>query len=223
MGVDVDAAHGGVMKRGVPSGAQPDKERNDDGEPGLNSADLNEITDFDAELEDKSETSAVSGRGRRPVRLALTVGVAASVVGMALAGWFGFDAYHARQADQQRDLFLQVARQGALNLTTISYTQIYDDVERILESATGEFYDDFDQRAAPFIEVMKQSQAATEGTITEAAVESEEHDHAQVLVAVSVKTSNGGVVEDAPRLWRMRIGVQKVDDGTKVAEVRFVP
>ena len=46
---------------------------------------------------------------------------------------------------------------------------------------------------------------------------------AQVLVAVTVKTSNAGAPDQAPRAWRMRITVQKVGDEAKVANVEFVP
>jgi Mce-associated membrane protein len=54
-------------------------------------------------------------------------------------------------------------------------------------------------------------------------VESESADEAQVLVAVSVKTSNSGAPEQEPRFWRMRITVHKTDDGVKVSNVAFVP
>ena len=52
---------------------------------------------------------------------------------------------------------------------------------------------------------------------------SESENGAEVLVAVTVKTSNAGVPEQAPRAWRMRITVEKVGDQAKVSNVRFVP
>jgi Mce-associated membrane protein len=116
-----------------------------------------------------------------------------------------------------------VGRQGALNLTTISYTEADADVARILDSATGTFHDDFQKRSQPFIEVVKQAQSKTEGTVTAAGLESVKGDSAQVLVAVSVKTTNAGAPEPQPHAWRMRIDVQKVDDGVKVSNVGFVP
>ena len=51
-------------------------------------------------------------------------------------------------------LFVQVARQGALNLTTIDCQSADADVQRILDSATGTFYDDFSKRSQPFIDVV---------------------------------------------------------------------
>ena len=122
-------------------------------------------------------------------------------------------------------MFLQVGRQGALNLTTIDHQQADADVQRILDSATGTFDDDFQRRAQPFIDVVRQAQSKSVGTISEAGLESESEsgDEAQVLVAVTVKTSNAGAPEQEPRAWRMRISVQKVGDEAKVANVEFVP
>ena len=173
--------------------------------------------------DDPPEPAAKAATDTRGVRWALIVGSALLIAVAALAGWFGFRAYQSHQAQEQRNLFLEVGRQGALNLTTIDYADADADVKRILDSATGEFYDDFQQRSQPFVEVIRQAQAQTEGDVTEAGLESSDDDHAQVLVAVSVKTSHAGVPEESPRLWRMRVTVQKTDAGTKVSNVQFVP
>lgn len=150
-------------------------------------------------------------------------GLAMVVVLAGLVGWLGFRVYQSHQAQAQRSQFLQVARQGALNLTTIDWQHAEADVHRILDGATGEFYDDFAKRSQPFIEVLKKAQAKTVGTITEAGLESQTADSAQALVAVSVQTSNAGEAEQVPRAWRMRIDVQKVGDQVKVSNVGFVP
>ena len=67
------------------------------------------------------------------------------------------------------------------------------------------------------------AKSTTVGTITEAGLESETAGTAQVLVAVTVKTSNAGAPEQDPQAWRMRISVQKVGDQAKVSNVEFVP
>jgi Mce-associated membrane protein len=157
------------------------------------------------------------------LRLATIVGLVLVVALAGLTGWLGFRTYQSHQADQERNLFLQVGRQGALNLTTIDWQQADANVQRILDSATGTFYDDFQKRAGPFVEVVKQAQSKSVGTIAEAGLESESDNGAQVLVAVQVKTSNAGAPEQAPRAWRMRISVQKVGDEAKVSNVEFVP
>jgi Mce-associated membrane protein len=139
-----------------------------------------------------------------------------------LAGWLGYRAYERHEAQTQRDLFVQTARQGAVNLTTINYTEADADVQRILDLATGAFRDDFEQRSKPFIEVVKAAQSKSEGTVTDAGLESQQGDSAQVLVAVAVKSRTAGG-EEAPREWRMRIEVRSVGDDAKVSNVVFVP
>lgn len=156
------------------------------------------------------------------VRLATILGLVTVVALAGLCGWLGFRAYEARKAADERNLFLQVGRQAALNLTTIDFEHADEDVQRVLDSSTGTFFDDFQARAQPFKEVVKQAKSKSVGTIEEAGVQSETADGAEVLVAVTVKTSNAGAAEQEPRAWRMRITVQKVGDEAKVANVRFV-
>jgi len=54
-------------------------------------------------------------------------------------------------------------------LTTIDYNEADADVQRILNSTTGSFYDDFSKRSQPFVDVVKQARSKSEGTVTEAA------------------------------------------------------
>jgi Mce-associated membrane protein len=154
---------------------------------------------------------------------AMLLGLAVVVALAGLVGWFGLRVNHSHQAQAQRNLFLQVARQGALNLTTIDWQHADADVHRILDGATGEFYNDFAKRSQPFIEVLKQAKAKTVGTITEAGLESETNDSGRALVILSVQTSNNGEAEQVPKEWRMRIDVQKIGDQVKVSNVGFVP
>ncbi|MEB3071664.1 tetratricopeptide repeat protein [[Mycobacterium] vasticus] len=166
------------------------------------------------------------GRARRrlsPLALAVLLGIGVAVGVGCLAGWSGLQAYQARQTERQHEVFLQVARQGALNLTTIDWEQADADVERILNGATGTFHDDFSSRVGPFLEVVKHAQSKSVGTITGAGLESETADEAQALVAVNVTTDMAGVSTSEPRAWRMRIAVQKVGDEIKVSNVQFVP
>lgn len=156
---------------------------------------------------------------RPTIRFALIVVFALS----ALVGWLGFRSYQTHQAQVQRNQFLQVARQGALNLTTIDWRRADTDVQRILDGATGQLHDDFAKRSKPFIDVVKQAKATTVGTLSSAGLESETADTAQVLVAMTVQTSDAAASDQAPRAWRMRIFVQKTDGQIKVSNVEFVP
>jgi Mce-associated membrane protein len=186
--------------------------------------DISEEAEGDADDEVADYDEAASAKPPMShVRLATIVGLVLVVALAGLTGWLGFRTYQSHQAEEQRNLFLQVGRQGALNLTTIDWQQADANVQRILDSATGTFYDDFQKRSQPFVEVVKQAQSKSVGTISEAGLESESDNGAQVLVAVQVKTSNAGAPEQAPRSWRMRISVEKVGDEAKVSNVEFVP
>ena len=185
------------------------------------------------EIEDGASEPAADDADSRPIPQskkrapalwrAMLFGLAVVTALAVLVGWLGFRVHQSQQAQAERSRFVEVARQGALNLTTIDWQHADADVHRILDGATGEFYDDFAHRSQPFIDVVKQAKAKTVGTVTEAGLESETIASAQALVAVSVQTSNAGESEQVPRLWRMRITVQKVGDQVKVSNVGFVP
>lgn len=109
-----------------------------------------------------------------------------------------------------------------MNLTTIDWQHADADVQRLLDSATGKFYDQFSQRKQPFIDVVKKAQSKSVGTITEAGLASNSDDKAEALVAVSIKEFNLGATDQAPREWRMRISMEKAGGQVKVSNVSFV-
>ena len=195
-----------------------------EGEPSeeLLESDATEADAIDSVGQDSGDESAPAKTAMSHVRLATILGLVAVVALAGLCGWLGFRTYQSHKAAEERSLFLQVGRQAALNLTTIDFEHADEDVQRVLDSSTGTFYDDFNARAQPFKEVVKQAKSKSVGTIAEAGIESETADGADVLVAVTVRTSNAGAAEQEPRAWRMRITVQRVGDEAKVANVRFV-
>ena len=177
--------------------------------------------DYDVETKPEAEKAE---KETSVVKLAAIAGLVLVLALGGLTGWLGYRAYESRQAEDLRNLFLQVGRQGALNLTTINHETAEADVQRVLDSSTGTFYDDFQKRAQPFIEVVKQAQSKSEGNIAEAGLEASDANEGQVLVAVTVNTTNAGAPEQQPRSWRMRITVQKTGDNeAKVSNVEFVP
>jgi Mce-associated membrane protein len=186
--------------------------------------------DFDAEEADDAEGDADRVTKKRvpawvsriPKPIAVVVAIIVALLG--LGGWLGFRLHQDDQVRAQRNLYVQVARQTAINLTTINYTEVDADIKRVLDSSIGDFHDEFQNRSQPFVEVVKKVQSKTEGTIAEAGLLSYTKDQAQVLVAISVKTSMAAAPPDQePRRWRMRLTVDKNGDSAKVSKVEFVP
>ncbi|OBI73190.1 mammalian cell entry protein [Mycolicibacterium fortuitum] len=174
----------------------------------------------------KVDVDAIGDKPTKPKSVRKVAGVIGLVLVVSLsgvAGWLTIRTHRLIHAADRQNQIIEAARQGALNLTTIDWQRADADVQRILDSATGEFYDDFSKRSAPFIKVVKEVKSTSTGSITDAGLESESGDAAQVLVAVAVKTSNAGAPEQEPREWRMRVSVQKVGDVMKVSNVEFVP
>lgn len=180
-------------------------------------------TDEVEDSQEPVEETALAKEPVSPVKLATLIGVVVVLVLAGTVGWLGYRAMDSHKTAEQRSVFLQVGRQAALNLTTIDAATVDADVQRILDSATDSFYDDFSARTQPFVDVVRQAQSKSVGEVTSAGLESEDATGAQVLVAITVRTSNAGAPEQEPRAWRMRISVKQVGEETKVSNVEFVP
>lgn len=157
--------------------------------------------------------------------LSLGLIVLVTVIGVliGLTAWFAHQAQQARGIQRQRVVLVESGRQAAVNLTTIDSAHVDSDIQRIIHSSTGSFHDEFEKNSAGFVEVVKNAQANSVGTVTEAGIETLSGDTAQILVTVTVKTTNAGVPDQSPRRWRMRITVEQHPDGAKVSNVEFIP
>jgi Mce-associated membrane protein len=181
-----------------------------------------EVDDDEDTVGADEQTAWTPTSGSPSVRLALVAGLVIVVALAALAGWLGIRAHESRSALHQPNVAVQVAEQGAINLTTIDWQRADSNIQRILDGATGAFYDDFLQRSQPFVEVVKQAKSTSVGTVNAAALESESPDDASVLVTVSVKTTAATAPEAGPRSWRMRMSLRKVNNQLKISNVEFV-
>lgn len=193
----------------------------DPGGDGAEAGDTPCLGDDDTSDADDLEAQANESPSRHR-HLALIFGIVLVIALSAMTGWLGYRTNQAVQDEHRRTQFLEAGRRGAIELTTINYTEADSDAAGILSMATGPFYEDFQQRSQAFIDMVKKTQSRTDGTVTQAGLESIDGDHADVLVMVSVKTSLAGS-ETQPRLWRMRISVERVGNEMKVSDVAFVP
>jgi Mce-associated membrane protein len=163
-----------------------------------------------------------NGRWKPEVRLAVAVGAVVVVAMAGIAGWTSYGAWRCHRTEQQRELFLRAARQSAHDMTTISHVNVESDVQRILDLSTGQFHDAFAQRQQPFIEHIKQEQSSSQGTVTEAGLESVGSNSARALVTVAVKLTKADSGEQKLDGFRLRIDLQQMGTGAKVSEVEYV-
>lgn len=155
-------------------------------------------------------------------RTAGVAGLIAVLTTAGLVGWLGYRLHQSQETELRRSLFLEAGRQCALDLTTIDSANVDADMRRVLDSATGTFRQDFQQRSPILADVVRKAQSKTEGSITEAGLEFITRDSAKVLVVVAVKTSHINTADQPLRQWRMLIDLREDSGGVKVSNVRFV-
>ncbi|HEU0191773.1 MAG TPA: Mce protein [Mycobacterium sp.] len=157
-----------------------------------------------------------------PRRWTLAGGVVGVVALAGLVGWLGYRAYEAHDADVQRDVFVQAARRTAVDLTTIDYQHAADDVQRVLDTTTGDLHQRFAASSQSLVDTVTREHAQSVSAVTAAGVESQSGDAARVLVTVSVASTHLGGTEMPPREIRMRVIVQRGEGDAKVSEVEYV-
>jgi Mce-associated membrane protein len=133
--------------------------------------------------------------------------------------------YHRHVQDDQRlnAEFSAAARQNVVTLMSLDYNRAKEDVQRIIDSSTGQFKQDFEATADDFVQVALDSKAVTETNVTATAVESMTEDTAVVLVAASSRVTNAAGAKQEPRSWRLSVNLAREGEQIKMSRVEFVP
>lgn len=125
--------------------------------------------------------------------------------------------------DARDQNFVQTARQGVLNLTTVHYPTAPEDVQHLLDGASGSFAQDFGGRKDSYIQVVQKAQVNSDGKIVSAGLEKTTDNTGVVLVASTAKVSNSAAPEGEDRSYRLRVTVTDTDGRMTVSNVEFVP
>lgn len=155
--------------------------------------------------------------------------IAKAVTILVILGFVGISTYimwqhrEANQREQRVAAFVAGAKQGVVNMTSLDFNKAKEDVQRVIDSSTGDFKNEFQARAADFTKVVEQSKVVTEGTVNAAAVESMDGHTAVVLVSATSRVTNSAGAKDEPRAWRLRVTVTEEDGQYKMSKVEFVP
>ncbi|WP_239476896.1 hypothetical protein [Nocardia arizonensis] len=148
--------------------------------------------------------------------IVLVIGAVAGAVVSVLA------VRSADHRDERRGEYVQTARQAVLNLTTIRADSAKEDIDRILSLASGQFKSEFDGRVDPFMSIVQQAKVVSNGEVVEAAIQSDDDDSAQVLVAAKQTLTNAGQAEPQTRYYRFRVTVTRSNGELTASKVEFV-
>lgn len=213
-----------------PEGVEPESVEPESVEPETHSVVDDDATDEDStEADEGAEAEGTRVRTRRRLRLpSWSVAWKASAIVLicafvAASGYMMWNRHETVERNQRAANFVAGARQGVVNLISMDFNKANEDVQRVIDSSTGQFHDDFQARAKDFTTVVEQSKVVTQGTVNAAAVQAINGDFALVLVAATSHVTNAAGAKDAPRNWRLKVTVK--DDGGqyKMSNVEFIP
>lgn len=197
-----------------------------------------DAADYDEDYADSADEEATDAAASEPARgstgrrgrmpsMAATSNVAAAILVICFAGASVYMALQHRDKVGQHErqaAFVAGAKQGVTNMISLDYSKAKEDVQRVVDSATGEFKEDFQNRSKDFISVVEQSKAVTEGTVNGTAVQSMNGNSAVVLVAATSRVTNSpGGKEQPPRIWRLKVTVADVGGQYKMSKVEYIP
>jgi len=181
--------------------------------------------DYDDDYEEDYDERLTEQTGWRR-RMPMIAAVAAIVLIVCFAGASVYMVFQHRdnaQHHQREAAFVEGAKHGVLNMISLNYNKAKEDVQRVIDSSTGQFKDDFQRSANDFIAVVTQSKTITEGTVNAAALESIEEDSAVVLVAATSQVTNAPAGKDEPpKVWRLKVTVAEVGGQYKMSKVEYV-
>jgi Mce-associated membrane protein len=177
------------------------------------------------ETPEEAESESKPARSWRP-SLSVTWKAAAVILICAFVGASGYmmwQRHEITERNQRIANFVAGARQGVVNITSLDFNRAKEDVQRVIDGSTGQFRDDFQQRAKDFTTVVEQSKVVTEGTVTAAALQSIDGNSGLVLVAATSRITNAAGAKDEPRRWRLRVTVTEDGGQYKVSKLEFIP
>lgn len=164
------------------------------------------------------------GRVRLP-RLSTVAQAAAILLILAFVTFSGYTLWEHHDVEQRQErasAFVAGAKRGVVNMTSLDFNKAKEDIQRVIDSSTGEFKDDFARRAADFTKVIEQSKVVTEGTVNAAALLSMDEDSAVVLVSATSHITSSAGSKNGPLPWRLRVTVTEEGGQYKMSKVEFV-
>jgi Mce-associated membrane protein len=188
------------------------------------------VTDFpDEDADAAAATDLDDPRPRRRLRLprgrtvGVTVGVLLLCALLSASGFMFWQNHRESERQAQEAQFNAAARQGVINLMSLDFNKGDQDLQRLIDSTTGQFREDFEKSRGDFMSVMKESKVVTSAEVKATGIDSMTNDSAVVLVAATSKVSNSASAKQTPRAWRLAVSLQRDNGQLKMSKVEFVP
>ena len=107
--------------------------------------------------------------------------------------------------EARRQEILQTARQQGVNITTLDYQTVDEDLQRVLELSTGTFRKEFRSGTNDLTDLVVKNKAVSTGEVLEAGIVTADSDSARVLVVADSTVSNGSSAQPQVRHYRMQL------------------
>lgn len=150
------------------------------------------------------------------VAVGIAVAAAVAVAGVGVAAW-------VRAATAYTNDDYRAAASAEIKLLLSPDAAGLQQVRRILDGATGSFYDAFAQSAESYTAFVRSSGTVTGASIDASALSRRDGDDAVVLVAATVTYRPGEPGGTPFRQFRLRVFVTPEDDRLKVGSVQYLP
>lgn len=187
------------------------------------------LVDEDVETEEtpEPEEPATPPKPRRRVRLSLTVAIGLSVLlvaAVAAAVTFGLLLKAKSDTDTAASEALNTARSFAVTLTTYDYNNLDKNFADVLDSATGDFKNEYAGGSATLRQLLQQAKATSQGTVLDAGVKSATTDRVEVVLVANQVVSNAAIKEGQTRVDRSRflMTLEKHDNRWLISNVRML-
>lgn len=157
--------------------------------------------------------------GRVVVLIAMLIGMC---VALSAIAFFGIRVSEIRSTHIRDEKILETTRTVLAELVSLNHNSAQHDLDRIANSATGGFLDQFNSVSATFAQVLGDGQVESTGAVREAAILETTDASVTVLAAVTSEVKNTQAPDGQQRVYRMKATLSNDNGEWLVSNVEFV-
>ena len=152
----------------------------------------------------------------------IIIGVLVAIVAAGIGAIF-FIGHRSGVSDADRDQeIMLVTRQVVGSLVTLRHQSADEDLKKITNATTGDFRKQFTDGGGSFATVLQQGAVESTGAAREVAIVTSDDSSATTIAAVTSTVKNSEVPDGQPRVYRMKLSLERHDGRWLVSNVEFV-